>query len=182
MKLPGISSGIRWCEVRKMGEKFVRFEAVAPNTSIDAALNQISKELEIEIGNHTYELTIFDRYFFKFSDNEGTEYAEILIAWLLKNRINRLIIYSAVDNKEGAFLKCLELRCTSNGIEFCYRPEPKTIHDRYWVLKQGEKMSVVSVGTSFNGLGKKLCSVNRQSPGDAEIILNHIEEETHNEI
>ena len=57
--------------------------------------------------------------------------------------------------------------CLANPIE--------DLHDRWWVFRNGEEVCVLSVGGSFNGLGKKICLVNKVPDEDIVEIMEALQ-------
>ena len=113
-------------------------------------------------------LEIFDKYFTNIKEEVAAKYAEIFHTWILNLHVELSAIHT--QQKGNSFEHCLKEYfgdCLANPIE--------DLHDRWWVFRNGEEVCVLSVGGSFNGLGKKICLVNKVPDEDIVEIMEALQ-------
>lgn len=114
-------------------------------------------------------LTIVDPYI--FPNNCDSDYVT-LFKDIVKN--------SGVSGVEVITYRSNTNATIRSNMEAAIAPIPMTVydagaykdHDRFWIIKASEKM--VHVGTSLNGLGKKLCSLTIQTKEDTRTVIKEI--------
>lgn len=106
--------------------------------------NDILDDILAECGNpnRTSELIIIDRYFTQIDCACADEVARRLFEWKEKHQIDQIIIWT----KERK--NCFEEKIRKE-VSICKIKD--SIHDRFWIFKNGNMCKVVSVGASFNG-------------------------------
>ncbi|MDD3203523.1 MAG: hypothetical protein PHZ05_07155 [Pygmaiobacter massiliensis] len=127
-------------------------------------------KIAAEIGALTpgSKLIIIDKYFTSVKCSDASQIIELFFTWASNSHIQEVDIYS--DIKGNCFERDLVKRFDGT-ITLRLNKIPSQIHDRYWLFIQNGQPMIVSVGTSLNGLGKKLCIVQKISETDqAELI------------
>ena len=156
-----------------MGERFVQFQAIDIGTPLHQSLEAIQKEFgEALVGCH---LVIIDKYFLKIKNEDSEECANAFVAWLKQNKIMTLCIYSlAAGHGCEKFWEQLQSMC-ENTIVCKLKHAINMAHDRVWLsCHEFKNYTAVTVGTSFNGLGRSLCFANKLPDSDVKVLLKYI--------
>lgn len=155
-----------------MEERFVQFQAIDIGTPLDQSLEAIQKEFgKALVGCH---LVIIDKYFLKIKNEDSEKYANAFAAWLRRNKIMTLCIYSlAAGHGCEKFWGQLQSMC-ENTIDCKLKHAINMVHDRIWLSSYDFKnYTAVTVGTSFNSLGRNLCFANKLPDSDVKVLLEH---------
>lgn len=145
------------------------FEKVNEVGNWHSVLANISTELQ-KIRGCSVVLTIIDPYFLNVKDCDAEEYANALIMMFKENGFRKIQIFS---KKPGLLSnnKFKNALLQQKQIKFEFSTIPNDIHDRFWITNE---LTGVVVGTSLNGLGKKLSLVYQISGDDMTILHNEL--------
>lgn len=149
---------------RKKDEN-IYFEEEGVVTTNDSLLDALGK-IEAEIGDvkNWETLEIIDSYFTNVKCEGAERVAEEFYNWIQHINVQLVAIHTERRNN------CFE-RFMTDRFGDCFRKPIKDMHDRLWIFKSGDGVCIVSVGGSFNGLGKKVCLVNKVLGNDTEVLM-----------
>lgn len=143
----------------------IYFEEEGVITTNDSLLDALEK-IEAEIGGaENWEtLTIIDSYFTNVKCEDAEKVADEFYCWTQHIKVQLVAIHTERRNN------CFE-RFITERFGDCFRRPIKDMHDRLWIFKSKDRACIVSVGGSFNGLGKKVCLVNKVSDDDVAVLM-----------
>lgn len=136
-------------------------EKVAPKTpNIDTAIDILIDEVN-KISDDSNVLTIIDPYFWDLK--VGINYYNQLFEGLNFDNL-QIVSFEIKDKQTKKFVNSI-LNAHSKKIKI---ESIKDCHDRFWITNNGKG---VVVGTSFNGIGKKLSLIYQISDDDMKELI-----------
>ncbi len=141
-------------------------EAVLPeNMNRDDILNIYTYYLRV-INSENSELIIIDPYIFSEGGNYNSEYISLLKDILHNAKAKHYIIITKSISTDNVYKNSIETEF--NNIEIY---QTNLFHDRMWISNRNKGFSV---GTSLNGIGKKVALINSMDSNDVKDIINII--------
>ncbi|WP_025678830.1 hypothetical protein [Paenibacillus massiliensis] len=136
------------------------------NMNQEEKINKFSDYL-MNIESEQNELIVIDPYFFPSNYNEG--YLEMIIKIIEKSKARTVkVITSNRRNRslESTFIR--SIRSLGMNLDIKYSEK---FHDRFWITDQYKGFIT---GTSLNGVGRKISSINYLEREDIETLFEEI--------
>jgi Cdc6-like AAA superfamily ATPase len=140
-------------------------EVLWKNLSFNEKLDTFKKHLS-EIDGINYSITIIDPFLFPV--NYNNQYVHLITEIFRLNNSNKITIITNQSNFNQELYERIKSNLTQE-LNIIFNPE---FHDRIWLNM--EKNKAFFLGSSLNGIGNKICLIDKLNDADSKDIIDYI--------